>query len=102
MAIHFAEQNLIEFSERIEQDIPDSCMFSKIERLIEFKSESQRTCLTGHGLLELEEREEVKSKLVWSSAISTELNLTGSLSALDELRLGAFKQRVISAFLAIL
>ncbi|MDH5922807.1 DEAD/DEAH box helicase family protein [Vibrio splendidus] len=94
----FAEQNLIEFSERIEQDIPDSCMFAKIESLIEFESESQRTCLTGHGLLE--EREEVKSKLVWSSAISTELNSTGSLSALDELRLGAFKQRVISAFLA--
>ena len=94
----FAEQSLIEFSERIEQDIPDSCMFAKIESLIEFESESQRTCLTGHGLLE--EREEVKSKLVWSSAISTELNSTGSLSALDELRLGAFKQRVISAFLA--
>ena len=94
----FAEQSLIEFSERIEQDIPDSCMFAKIESLIAFESESQRTCLTGHGLLE--EREEVKSKLVWSSAISTELNSTGSLSALDELRLGAFKQRVISAFLA--
>ncbi|MEG3695348.1 DEAD/DEAH box helicase family protein [Vibrio coralliirubri] len=94
----FAEQSLIKFSERIEQDIPESCMFAKIEGLIEFESESQRTCLTGHGLLE--EREEVKSKLVWSSAISTELNSTGSLSALDELRLGAFKQRVISAFLA--
>lgn len=94
----FAEQSLIEFSERIEQDIPDSCMFAKIESLIEFESESQRTGLTGHGLLE--EREEVKSTLVWSSAISTELNSTGPLSALDELRLGAFKQRVISAFLA--
>ncbi len=94
----FAEQSLIEFSERIEQDIPDSCMFAKIESLIEFESESQRTCLTGHGLLE--EREEVKSTLVWSSAISTELNSKGPLGTLDELRLGAFKQRVISAFLA--
>nr|WP_217901799.1 DEAD/DEAH box helicase family protein [Vibrio aestuarianus] len=94
----FAEQSLIEFSERIEQDIPDSCMFAKIESLIEFESESQRTGLTGHGLLE--EREEVKSTLVWSSVISTELNSTGPLGALDELRLGAFKQRVISAFLA--
>ncbi|MCC4821185.1 diguanylate cyclase, partial [Vibrio lentus] len=74
------------------------CMFSKIERLIEFESESQRTCLTGHGLLE--ERAEVNSKLVWSSAISTELNSAGSLNALGELQLGAFKQRVISAFLA--
>ncbi|MDE1239288.1 DEAD/DEAH box helicase [Vibrio aestuarianus] len=91
----FAEQSLIEFSERIEQDIPDSCMFAKIESLIEFESESQRTGLTGHGLLE--EREEVKSTLVWSSAISTELNSAGSLSALGDLQLGAFKQRVISA-----
>ncbi|MFM2593465.1 DEAD/DEAH box helicase family protein [Vibrio harveyi] len=94
----FAEQSLIQFSERIEQDIPDSCMFAKIESLIAFESESQRTGLTGHGLLE--EREEVKSTLVWSSAISTELNSKGPLSTLDELRLGAFKQRVISAFLA--
>ncbi|EPF7976145.1 DEAD/DEAH box helicase [Vibrio harveyi] len=94
----FAEQSLIEFSERIEQDIPDSCMFAKIESLIEFESESQRTGLTGHGLLE--EREEVKSTLVWSSAISIELNSKGPLGTLDELRLGAFKQRVISAFLA--
>lgn len=94
----FAEQSLIEFSERVEQDIPDSCMFAKIESLIEFESESQRTGLTGHGLLE--EREEVKSTLVWSSAISTELNSKGPLGTLDELRLGAFKQRVISAFLA--
>ncbi|HIF9258716.1 TPA: DEAD/DEAH box helicase [Photobacterium damselae] len=93
----FAEQNLIEFSERIEQDIPDSCMFAKIDKSIEFESEFQRACLTGHDLLE--EREEVNSKLVWSSAISTKLNSTGPLSALDELRLGAFKQRVISAFL---
>ncbi|MGY3568413.1 DEAD/DEAH box helicase [Vibrio paucivorans] len=94
----FAEQSLIQFSERIEQDIPDSCMFAKIESLIEFESESQHSGLTGHGLLE--EREEVKSTLVWSSVISTELNPVGPLSALDELRLGAFKQRVISAFLA--
>ncbi|NRF64889.1 DEAD/DEAH box helicase [Vibrio coralliilyticus] len=93
----FAEQSLIEFSERIEQDIPDSCMFAKIESLIEFDSESQRTCLAGNGLLE--EREDVNSKLVWGSAISPKFNSAGSLRALDELRLGAFKQRVISAFL---
>ncbi|MFA0037600.1 DEAD/DEAH box helicase [Vibrio chagasii] len=94
----FAEQSLIEFSERIEQDIPDSCLFTKTESLIEFESESQRTCLTGHSLLE--EREEVNSKLNWSNANHTESNSTGSLNAFDELRLGTFKQRVISAFLA--
>ncbi|MEZ9257678.1 DEAD/DEAH box helicase [Vibrio splendidus] len=94
----FAEQSLIKFSERIEQDIPESCMFAKIESLVGFEPESQRTYLTGHG--SLEERAKLNSRLVWSSAINTEFNSTGSLSTFDELRLGAFKQRVISAFLA--
>ncbi|EAR56579.1 FOG: GGDEF domain protein [Photobacterium sp. SKA34] len=94
----FAEQSLIEFSERIEQDIPDSCLFAKIDSLLEFEPESQRTHLTSNGVLE--ERGEVNSKLSWSGAINTEFNSTGYLSTYDELRLGAFKQRVISAFLA--
>ncbi|WP_318521971.1 DEAD/DEAH box helicase [Photobacterium leiognathi] len=94
----FAEQSLIEFSERIEQDIPDSCLFAKIDSLLEFEPESQRTHLTSNGVLE--ERGELNFKLNWSGAISTEFNSTDYLSTCDELRLGAFKQRVISAFLA--
>ena len=95
----FAEQSLIEFSERIEQDIPESCMFAKIDSLIEFEVGSQRAHSSGDRFLE--ERGEVYSKLNWSSVISTEANPTGSLSTFDELRLGTFKQRVISAFLAV-
>lgn len=94
----FAEQNLIEFSERIEQDIPDSCMFAKIERLIEFELGPQRAHSSDNRFLE--DRDEVTSKLNWSKTIDAGSNSTGSLSAFDELRLGAFKQRVISAFLA--
>ncbi|MGD8173882.1 DEAD/DEAH box helicase [Vibrio sp. TRT 21S02] len=95
----FAEQSLIEFSERIEQDIPESCMFAKIDSLIQFESVSQRTQLTGNGLLE--EQSEVNPNLSWNSAINIASNSTGSLSTLDELRLGTFKQRVISAFLTL-
>ncbi|MGR5307980.1 DEAD/DEAH box helicase [Vibrio mediterranei] len=93
----FAEQSLIEFSERIEQDIPESCMFAKIDSLIEFELGPQRAHSSDNRFLE--ERDEVNSKLNWSNTIGADSNSTGSLSAFDELRLGTFKQRVISAFL---
>lgn len=59
----FAEQSLIEFSERIEQDIPDSCMFAKIDSLIEFEVGSQRAHSSDNRFLE--ERDEVNLKLNW-------------------------------------
>lgn len=37
----FAEQSLIDFSERIEQDIPESCMFAKIKSREEIESDTQ-------------------------------------------------------------
>ncbi|PST87879.1 diguanylate cyclase [Photobacterium sp. NCIMB 13483] len=94
----FAEQSLIEFSERIEQDIPESCMFAKIDSLIEFEIGSQRAHSSDNRFLE--DRDEVNLKLNWSVTIGAGSNSTASLSAFDELRLGTFKQRVISAFLA--
>ncbi|MFA0130812.1 DEAD/DEAH box helicase family protein [Vibrio splendidus] len=93
----FAEQSLVEFSERIEQDIPESCMFVKIERSLEFEAEIQCIRQNENGLLE--ERGEVKPELTWSNSISPSANTAGSLSIFDEIQLGAFKSRVISAFL---
>ncbi|SKA74574.1 Helicase conserved C-terminal domain-containing protein [Enterovibrio nigricans DSM 22720] len=94
----FAEQSLIEFSERIEQDIPESRMFAKIDSSMEFELGFHRAYSSVDSLLE--ERDKVSSKLNWSNAISNDTQSAGSYSTLDELRLGAFKQRVISAFLA--
>ena len=93
----FAEQSLIEYAERIEQDIPESCLHAKWERFVEAELDSKRNSLSETGLLE--DREEIDSKLVWSSTTSSTENIDGTLGAFDELRLGAFRQRVISAFL---
>ncbi|TOE91464.1 DEAD/DEAH box helicase, partial [Vibrio parahaemolyticus] len=60
----FAEQNLIEFSERIEQDIPESCMFAKASSTLEFELEDQCTSLNEKDLLESRSED---LTLMWSS-----------------------------------
>ncbi|WP_061014566.1 DEAD/DEAH box helicase [Photobacterium leiognathi] len=94
----FAEQSLIEFSERIEQDIPDSCMFAKILSASEFEVKTQLFHLNENNCLE--ERNETNLELMWNNTTNINANKNGSLSVFNELQLGAFKQRVISAFLA--
>ena len=93
----FAEQSLIEFSEQIEQDIPESCIYARWKKIEKVESDNNRNRLSEKGLLD--EREEIGSKLVWNSTTSSTENIDGSFGAFDELRLGAFRQRVISAFL---
>ncbi|HHX8441253.1 TPA: DEAD/DEAH box helicase [Vibrio diabolicus] len=94
----FAEQSLMEFAQRVEQDIPESCMFAKITSSIEIETEAQ--CIGLNENVLLEDRSETSSKLMWSSTIHSDNNMSGSIREFGELRLGAFKQRVISAFLA--
>lgn len=93
----FAEQSLIEFAERIEQDIPESCLYAKWKRFSEAEPDTKCNRRGEKGLLE--EREEIGSKLVWNSTTSSIKNTNGAFGSFDELRLGAFRQRVISAFL---
>ncbi|EMP4376145.1 DEAD/DEAH box helicase family protein [Vibrio parahaemolyticus] len=92
----FAEQNLIEFSERIEQDIPESCMFAKASSTLEFVLEDQCTSSNEKDLLESSSAD---STLMWSSVGSTTPHSNGPIAILDELQLGGFKHRIISAFL---
>ncbi|MEZ8699633.1 DEAD/DEAH box helicase [Vibrio lentus] len=93
----FAEQSLIEYAERIEQDTPESCMYAKWDKLAEIELDNKRNHLIRKELLE--DRENVDSELTWCSKTSSTQNIDGVLGAFDELRLGAFRQRVISAFL---
>jgi len=93
----FAEQSLIEFSERIEQDIPESCMFAMMTSQTEFKLYNQCNSLNEKDLLK--EQDYLCTQSVWSSTTSDKTKSLDSLSGIDELRLGIFKQRVISAFL---
>ncbi|MEZ8967472.1 DEAD/DEAH box helicase [Vibrio breoganii] len=94
----FAEESLIGFAERIEQDIPDSCMYVRQENnapLVvdeksvpsSFVSESVRSSHFQPSLLSWGEASEINN-----------LNSAGIPLSLDELRLGQFKQRVIAAF----
>ncbi|MFM2629276.1 DEAD/DEAH box helicase family protein [Vibrio chagasii] len=92
----FAEQSLIEFAERVEQDIPDSCMFARMLKHVELESN-----YLGHNSNEgsiLSEQEELSTKILWSNKTRSSADPAYSLSTFDELLLGTFKQRVLSAF----
>lgn len=95
----FAEKSLIDFSERIEQDIPESCMFAKMGEQEELESTLRCNSLSGKG--SFKEQDKANSQLIWNNISSSDTYLHGSLNSLDEIRLGTFKQRVISAFLSV-
>ncbi len=93
----FAEQSLIQFAERIEDDIPESCLYAYMGRPIESEYPNQRNHTNNERTL-LESQSHQGSSLSWGSGTGSKSNSYGTLGAFDELRLGAFKQRVISAF----
>ena len=93
----FAEQNLIKFSERIEQDVPNSCLFVDMEQPIEPDFPNQSNHLNAKQTklpIKLSENASVS----WGDKASRLNRAYGDLEGHDELRLGVFKQRVISAF----
>ncbi|WP_407545843.1 DEAD/DEAH box helicase [Vibrio parahaemolyticus] len=92
----FAEKSLIEFAERIEQDIPESCLFAKLATQEESEFADNRSLINQNNSLLGEEV--VNSNLIWGNTVKSGSSSGGSLSAVDDLRLGVFKQRVISAF----
>ncbi|ANQ27024.1 diguanylate cyclase [Vibrio natriegens] len=93
----FAEQSLIQFAERIEDDIPESCLFAHMGKPIASELSYQRNHLNDERSL-LESQSTQNSNVSWGSDTGGISNQYADLAAFDELRLGAFKQRVISAF----
>ncbi len=93
----FAEKSLIEFAERIEQDIPESCLFAKLAKQEESEFSDGRSLPNQNNSLLGEEV--VNSSLIWGNTVKSGSGSGGSLSTVDDIRLGVFKQRVISAFL---
>lgn len=93
----FAEQSLIQFAERIEDDIPESCLYAHMGKPIESALSYQRNHLNDERLL-LESQSTQSANVSWGSGTGGISNQYAPLAAFDELRLGAFKQRVISAF----
>ncbi|MFA0694410.1 DEAD/DEAH box helicase [Vibrio lentus] len=92
----FAEQSLIEFSERVEQDIPESRLYVSMGKPIETEFSGRGNSLS--VALPLESPKGGRTTVSWESSIDSSNSLYGTLGTFDELRLGAFKQRVISAF----
>nr|WP_216610933.1 DEAD/DEAH box helicase family protein [Vibrio sp. 070316B] len=92
----FAEQSLIEFSERIEQDIPTSCMFTKMANPLVCDIDTQSKILNTRIFYENEDS--INSQLKWNQTVTNKSTSQALLRTLDEIRLGSFKQRVIAAF----
>lgn len=93
----FAEQNLIQFSEQIEQDIPESCIFAKMGNISDIKLKTSGNIVNKKEAVEGDNGSLLD--LVWNPALNSDEHFHCSLDTFDELRLGDFKQRVISAFL---
>ncbi|MFS1947256.1 DEAD/DEAH box helicase [Vibrio lentus] len=95
----FAERSLIEFSERIDQDIPKSCIFTKIIRGDDLELDT--FCDRGNGVNYLEKQNYSRKSIIWARTGSSNANKNSSLNYIDTLQLGSFKDRVISAFFDI-
>ncbi|WP_318513806.1 DEAD/DEAH box helicase [Photobacterium leiognathi] len=95
----FAEESLIEFAERIAQDIPDSCMYIKQGNNVSNAIDEKR--LPSSTVSESFQSERPQQSLLSWGETSDNLNsnIAGSTLAFDELQLGQFKQRVIAAFI---
>ncbi|MGY3570278.1 DEAD/DEAH box helicase [Vibrio paucivorans] len=94
----FAEESLIGFAERIEQDIPDSCMYIKQENNVPSAIDEKR--LPSSTVSESVQSDRPQPSLLSWGETSDVINSNnaGLTLAMDELRLGQFKQRVIAAF----
>lgn len=95
----FAEENLVGFAERIEQDIPDTCQFVRFVEHhqtndIDINEPSEHTLttssnLTNHGL---------SNSVGWDEYSINLLVADNTRLTADKIQLGQFKQRLINAF----
>ena len=94
----FAEQNLIEYAERIEHDIPETCLFAKFGKE-EYVPELQETDQFDN--VESESATTIKGyrQLNWGIQSKHSSSGQGSDDIFDEIWLGRFRERVVSAFL---
>ncbi|BDU42220.1 hypothetical protein TUMSATVNIG3_10180 [Vibrio nigripulchritudo] len=94
----FAEQNLIEYAERIEHDIPETCLFAKIVK-DEYVTHLQATNQSGEVESEPTKTIKIYSQLEWGTHSKQSNSVWGFDDIYDEIWLGQFRERVVSAFL---
>ncbi|MCZ4374326.1 DEAD/DEAH box helicase family protein [Vibrio diazotrophicus] len=91
----FAEQSLIEFAERIEQDIPGSCAFIRTSKDMSIEPSFIKT--QDFDLISRLSVEKSGQNFQWGKLTISPLTPSPKILG-DELRLGKFKERVLSAF----
>ncbi len=92
----FAEPNFVEFAERIEEDIPNACQY------IDFNTGSKpSSILEGCGAFDnnRSSKDGFSEDVNWVDAPQSKEIMFPLPMVFDELTLGQFKQRVISAFI---
>ncbi|WP_101960792.1 DEAD/DEAH box helicase [Vibrio harveyi] len=92
----FAEQSLIEFAERVEQDIPGSCMFLRADTPNIFMASELGREVAAYGC----NTDSVSSNtdFRWNDVAELGCAIGDVTSASDEVQFSGFKQRIISAF----
>ncbi|RKF18831.1 diguanylate cyclase [Alginatibacterium sediminis] len=98
----YAEESLINIAERIEQDIPESCMFAKMNKSSELEFELGFTRDYDIENPTLNEAKGGIEELAWGYTGFSERGASRQFDVFDELRFGNFKQSVISAFVGVL
>ncbi|MEZ8110544.1 DEAD/DEAH box helicase [Vibrio splendidus] len=94
----FAEESLIGFAERIEQDIPESCLFIKSNEQTDESDKAQSFTPTDLSNDKIMVSGESSIQLNWSKIDGVQNAFHSDFEGYDELRLGDFKQRVIATF----
>lgn len=94
----FAEESLIGFAERIEQDIPESCLFIKSNEQTDESDKAQSFTPTDFSYDKIMVSGESSTQLNWSKIDGVQNAFYTDFEGYDELRLGDFKQRVIATF----
>ncbi|MEZ9583075.1 DEAD/DEAH box helicase [Vibrio cyclitrophicus] len=94
----FAEESLIGFAERIEQDIPESCLFVKSNEQTDESYKAQSFTPIDLSNDKIMVSGESSTQLNWSKTDGVQNAFYSDFEGYDELRLGDFKQRVIATF----
>ncbi|WP_070963756.1 DEAD/DEAH box helicase [Vibrio sonorensis] len=95
----FAEESLIGFAERIEQDIPESCQFIKSHEQLEALGKTQSFIQAAMSNDKTIVSRDFSIQLNWSKLDAVQNDVHSYFEDHDELRLGDFKQRVIATFI---
>ena len=96
----FAERNLIGFSERVEQNIPDVCIFAKMGEIPYVTVGDSNHLENQFELTLLNKKLDGAGSLSWLKAVKLkpQESVTGNIVSQQELRLGQFKERILAAF----